>query len=716
MLEDDVRTQSLYKAADPETLELVDDLVRHKTPIFVVPSWFIAPAAAQVGFLLARRLQDLAGTPAQVYRSFFANSRLEAIHGAIKLMRHGGTAAFERHRGRVLVLDPGRRLRACFDPRRDGPDRALVPGLHFVATFSAFQSALADGEWCGVLVRRPHQFTVADLVAAADGRSVPLAVDLSDSELGEDDRALLTAIRPDLVIVGEPLAGRTVPFAAFVGTAEVFRPWATAAGAFVHSNTYGGNTLVMRRVKHHLMGSVDPDGDTAEQVRAAERDWDLTLRLYERHVNPVTVAMHRMLHGALHVVRAEGTRLTIQLDSGRRIEVTDGACGGGLGVNGHNPEDARTEVLAAHEPGADYVGRLEALLAKETGLPRAFPGVSGAGAVETAVTLAMLAAGRRRRMVVFDHNYGGKTLVSLLATAAEGSRAPFAPLYDGVVYLDPFAPDAIARFEAETASGDVALVWLELVHGSSDSFAPLPNDLLAAVSRAREKHGLLVGVDEILTSFYRCGRRFAFHGRLPEVDVVTVSKALSYHCFPVASTVVTESVHDRARQADPELVEHLRTRFANELGAHFALHSLSQVDRLGLAERTAGLDARIRACLDALPHRPQSVVRRHFAEGLFVRLGMRPPRLWGVSAGKAAELSIQATLYWWITRRRVFVPYDCLGVPLTADEVDIHRITSGIHALAARTPRGLWFSALVAIAWDRVLTRLRHRTATGSRS
>nr|WP_157527130.1 aminotransferase class III-fold pyridoxal phosphate-dependent enzyme [Kibdelosporangium sp. MJ126-NF4]CTQ98924.1 Acetylornithine aminotransferase (EC 2.6.1.11) [Kibdelosporangium sp. MJ126-NF4] len=717
MTDDQLGTGSLYRRADPGTIELLDELVRDRTPIFVVPSWFVTPEAAQVGFLLSERIADLSGARGTTCRSFFTNSRHESVHGVIKLMRHHAAASYERHRGRVLVLDPGDLLRSAFDPLGEGPERALVPNVHVVATLGRFRESLVLGHWCGLLVREPHHFPAGELAAAAaDGDGTPLCLDLSDSDLAERERGLLTALRPDLVIVGERLSGHTVPFSAFTGTTEMFRPWSDAAGAFVHSNTYGGNTLAMRRVRTHLLRLVEPDGRVAETVSAADADWAATLRLYERHVNPVTSALHRKLRGALHVVKAEGTRLTVELDSGRRIEVTDAACGGGLGVNGHNPDDIRTEVLAQHDPERDYGAALEETLARETGLAKAFPGVSGAGAVETAVTLALLAAPPgRRRIVVFDHNYGGKTLVSLLATAAPGSRAPFAPLYEDVVYLDPFAPDAVERFLAEAASGELALVWLELVHGSSDSYAPLPDDLLAAVARERERRRFLVGVDEILTSFYRCGRRFAFHGRLPEVDLVTVSKALSYLCMPVASTVVSGEVCERARQADPGLVEHLRTRFANQLGAHIALHSLSRVDTLGLPERTAALARAVRDCLDSLPERVDPAIRRHFAEGLFVRLGMNPPRLPGMPASRAAELSVWATLYWWITKRKVFVPYDCLGVPLTAGEADLDRITSGIRALAGKTPRALWWAAVLGCARERALARLRRPTTERNR-
>lgn len=703
---------SLYRPSGPHTRDVLDGLVRDKVPVFAMPSWFVSAEAAQVGHLLSRLLDGrTSGAPGEPHQAFYANSRHEALHGAIKLLRHGGRRDRTAHGGAVLVLDGSGRLRATLDPLGVGPGAALVPGVECVPDTDGFGRALRGRAYCGALIVAPGRLgpaAVREAARRARGAGVPVCLDLSDSGLdwsGEPDgEALLLAARPDLVVVGERLTGYEVPFAAVVGTAAAFAPWNEPGNAFLHSNTYGGNTLAMRKVKHHLAGLLGGDPTVRETLERADRDWRAVLCLYAAHVNPETVRLHRRMRGALHVVRADGARLTVELDSGRRLDLVDAVCGGGLGVNGHNPDDARTAVLAEHDTAADYCARLETVLAEETGLARAFPGVSGASAVETAITLAVLARERRRRIIVFRHNYGGKTLAALVATAAEATRAPFGPLYDGVTYLDPFAPDAPERLRRETASGDVGLVWLELVHGSSDTYRPLPDELLAAVEEQRRVHGLLVGVDEVLTSFYRCGRRFAHQGRLPHVDIVTVSKALSYLCFPVASTIVSEEVYERARLREPGLVEELRTRYRNQLGAHFGLHSIAQVDALGLPERTRELERVLGDAMDAMPERSPSVGRR-FREGLFVRLEMIPPglprlvqrllpaRYAGRLAAKAGEWSVIAATTWWITRARVFVLYDCLGVPLIAEPRDAARIGAGIRALARRSPARLLAAA-----------------------
>lgn len=720
----------LYRSVRSTTKDLLSDLLVSKQPIFAMPAWFVTAEAAQVAVMLSEIFVELVGAPAgEHYRTFFANSRYEAIHGAVKLMRHSTVSSFSRYGGRVLVLDAEDRLGPLhglfdlFDPLDEGPERALVPGVHCVRSRDAFRRELASDQYCAALLRvaqEPafHESLPVEALGGFRRRGLPVAVDLSDADLSSwpssESLQGLASIKPDLIVTGESLTDYEVPFGAFSGPLNAFAPWSSADSAFLHSTTYGGNALALRKVAAHLFepwANAPIDDPTRTAILRAATDWEWVLELYERHVNPATARLHRSLRGLLHVVRAEGSRVTVELDSGRRLELVDGVCGGGLGVNGHNPEDARTEVLARHAPGTDYVARLETVLARETGLARSFPAVSGATAVDTAVTLALLAqkadAGRRR-IVVFQHNYGGKTLVSLVTTAAEQTRAPFAPLYDDVCYLDPFAPDASARLGEELSTGTVALVWFELIHGSSSSFAPIPDELLALVASERERRGFLVGVDEILTSYYRCGRRFAFQGRLPQVDIITLSKALSYMCFPVAATVVSEQVYRRARQQNPKVVDRLETMYANQLGAHFGLHSIAQVDALDLASRTERLANLVKDGIDGISPHSKSVGRR-FAEGLFIRLEVLPaifPTALPRALAKYGEnLFTLSVIIWWIHRARAFILYDCAGVPLVASEDDVTQMMNGINELSEASPHRILLEGLAFLLRERVAIR-----------
>jgi acetylornithine/succinyldiaminopimelate/putrescine aminotransferase len=729
-----------YRPAGHTTRALLSELILEKQPIFAMPAWFVTRETAEVGFMLSEALRELSGgVRGDVYRTFFANSCHEAIHGAIKLARHSAASSFAEHGGRILVLDAADRLRSWFDPCNEGPADALVPGVELVATAEAFQDRLTSGRYCGALLAHRGDAAggrdeIAGVLPALErhrrhGGLVMLDLSQLDVSLRGGADSVIEALRPELFVVGERLTDHEIPFAAFSGTCAAFSAWSQPGAAFIHTNTYGGNTLAMRKVAARLRARWTATDDDAARVRQlltrAETDWGVVLELYGRHVNPATEALHRSLHGLLHVVRAEGSRLRVELDSGRHIDVVDGVCGGGLGVNGHNPRDAITDVLDRHDPSVDYVGRLETVLAGETGLARCFPGVSGAGAVDTALTLAVLAhkrrngsqAAERKRIIVFHHNYAGKTLISLVATAAQATRAPFGPLYQHVRYLDPFAGDAAAQLEDELASDRVALVWLELVHGSSLSFSAIPDELLSIVARERERRGFLVGVDEILTSYYRCGRRFAFKGRLPAVDIVTVSKALSYMCFPMAATLVSEEVYERARAANPRHVDQLKRRYANALGAHFALHSIAQVDALQLESRTAALARTVQDEVRSLAPRSSSLGRR-FAEGLLVRLEVLPPKLLSKLprrlADRATALFAHSVIVWWVARARAFILYDCFGIPLIATLDEVEHVMAGVRELSQVSPMRILWEGISFSLTEQLAARKRSLVRSGS--
>ncbi|MBY8875065.1 aminotransferase class III-fold pyridoxal phosphate-dependent enzyme [Micromonospora sp. PLK6-60] len=707
---------SLFRPAAPETLTILTDLIEQRHPIFAMPSWFVTEDAAHAGYLISTFLREIGAAPASArYRCFFANSRYEALHGAIKLLRHRAAATASRHRGRVAVLDPDGTLHRRADPLGEGPERALAPGLVFADTVAALDESLAQAP-CGGLVLRgtdrlgaEHLAELADVVRRARRDGTRVALDLGDVDPLAAHDAASDLLGPDLFVLGESLTGHQVPFGAFAGDPEMFAPWSHPSTGFLHSNTYGGNTVAMRAVTARLLPRW-PEGSPVRDVLAATTgDWQRTLDLYARHVNPMTVRMHRKLHGALHVVRAEGARLTVELDSGRRLDLVDGLCGAGLGINGHNPLDAVTDVVRRHDPGRDYVGELDRILARETGLARAFPAVSGASAVESAIILARLARPDRRRIVVFRHNYGGKTLVSLLATAAERTRAPFGPLYADIRYIDPYGPEAVREFRREAAGGEVGLVWVELVHGSSNSYAPIPDPLLRAVTEARAEQGLLVGVDEVLTSFYRCGTRFAHQGRLPDIDLMSLSKALSYGCFPTGSALVSEEVYQAARRANPLLVEELRGQHAHQLGAHFAGHAVAQVDALQIASRVAALSEVVRRGLAAMAGNRRGVVGRRFAEGLLGRFEPRVPRPLRRLVDPEGEWLTFALISWWIRRARAFVVYDVFLLPLVATEGEIQQVMDGARRLSRISAPRLLAEAAVFRLVERVRRRARVR-------
>lgn len=550
---------------------------------------------------VARLLSDLLGarlrSPAD-RKTFFCNSALEALHGAIKLARH----YWHARGGRTLIVihDERRALGRLFDPLGRGPREALVPGVELHDTLAAAAARATAGAAAAIVVRpaQPH-----DGPTPIAGPDRPLVVlDLS----GLDHAAQLAALDrqpapPDVVLWGDELAGGELPFGAFTAAPEVFAVWETLATCFVHSSTFGGNGQVLGYVRDRLIERAA--SPTAAAAAAAARAAAAGKReAIARHVNRARSFYDACVGFDFDVLAAEGHRLEVRTAAGEARTLFDGVGGIGCSLRGHNPPALRREVLERHDPARDYWAELAAALGELTGRAAVFPAVSGASAVEVAMTLALLARPRRSRVIVFRGNFAGKTLAALNGTAHEPDRLPFGPLYPHTTYLDAFAPDAPAALQRLLDRGDVALVWMEQAQG--DSLAAVPDAILAMLSRARAEQGVLVGVDEVLHGLGRCGRLLSYDRRRLDPDFVTFSKGMSDLAVPVAATCVAQPVVEAARHQDAALVDELAHRYRYALGAHVAVSALAHLRGPGVLDRARDAAARLARELGDMTREP----------------------------------------------------------------------------------------------------------------
>jgi 4-aminobutyrate aminotransferase / (S)-3-amino-2-methylpropionate transaminase / 5-aminovalerate transaminase len=216
---------------------------------------------------------------------------------------------------------------------------------------------------------------------------------------------------------------------------------------------------------------------------------------------------------------------------------------------------------------------------------------SGAEALENAVKIARHATGREA-VVVFDHAFHGRTLLTMSMTSKvrpyKFGFGPFAPEIYRLPY--PYAyrgrysgPEAAEReleefFQTQVAAEKVACVVVELVAGEG-GFIVAPKewvDVLARVCRAR---GILLVVDEVQTGFGRTGRMFACEHHGLEPDIVTMAKSLAGG-FPLSA------VTGRAELMDSAQVGGLGgTYTGNPVSCAAALAAVDYIEREKLPER-----------------------------------------------------------------------------------------------------------------------------------
>ncbi|MBD9736039.1 4-aminobutyrate--2-oxoglutarate transaminase, partial [Streptomyces sp. H28] len=228
---------------------------------------------------------------------------------------------------------------------------------------------------------------------------------------------------------------------------------------------------------------------------------------------------------------------------------------------------------------------------------------TGAEAVENAVKIARAATGRPG-VVVFDHAYHGRTMMTLAMTAKEVPyRTGFGP-FPGEVHRAPYAyplrgpgaEEALAGLEAllERVGADtVAAIVVEPVQGEGGFVVPAPG-FLAGVERVARRHGIVLVADEVQTGMGRTGTVFASEHEGVVPDLLCTAKALGGG-LPLAA------VTGRAELMEAVAPGGLGGTYAgNPVACAAALGVLDMLRDGELLERARSIERTVRARLEPL--------------------------------------------------------------------------------------------------------------------
>lgn len=225
-------------------------------------------------------------------------------------------------------------------------------------------------------------------------------------------------------------------------------------------------------------------------------------------------------------------------------------------------------------------------------LSKTYLASSGAEAVEFALKTAYLRTGKFG-VVAYRGAYHGLSLGALGVIGIDKFRSPFEPLVGQTATLVDFPREdcdaALAAlravFERDRAIG--ALV-IEPVQGRAGIIIP-PDGYLHGVRELCDAFEIVLIFDEIYTGFARTGTLFAceHEGVIP--DVMCVGKALACGA-PLSAAIGRPHVMDAWAPSTGEAL-HTSTYLGNPLGCAASLAVISEIDRLGLVERSRTLGA-----------------------------------------------------------------------------------------------------------------------------
>jgi 4-aminobutyrate aminotransferase/(S)-3-amino-2-methylpropionate transaminase len=225
---------------------------------------------------------------------------------------------------------------------------------------------------------------------------------------------------------------------------------------------------------------------------------------------------------------------------------------------------------------------------------------TGAEAVENAVKIARVAT-RRPAVVVLDHAYHGRTLLTMTMTAKnvpyKDGFGPYAP----EVYRAPFpypyrwpsgpehaAEQALDRLKdiivSQIGADRVAAIVVEPIQGEGGFVVPAPGYLAGVQDFARE-HGILLIADEIQTGLARTGDMFACEHEGIVPDLICTAKALG-------GGLPLSAVTGRAELMDAVPPGGLGGTYAgNPLACAAALGALETIERENLIQRAREIEA-----------------------------------------------------------------------------------------------------------------------------
>lgn len=231
---------------------------------------------------------------------------------------------------------------------------------------------------------------------------------------------------------------------------------------------------------------------------------------------------------------------------------------------------------------------------------------TGSEAVENAVKYARAATGRPA-VVVFDHAFHGRSLLTMSMTAKNAPYkhgfGPFAPEVYRAPMAYPFrwpsgpqhcAAEAFAHFaqlvDAQIGADAVACVVVEPIQGEGGFIVPAEGFLQSVAQFCRER-GILLVADEVQTGIARTGAWFAseHEGLVP--DLITTAKGLAGG-LPLAAVTGRADVMDAAHSGGIG-----GTYSGNPVACAAALGVFEEIETRGLVERARALGEVMTAAL-----------------------------------------------------------------------------------------------------------------------
>src|SRR5947209_3931053 len=209
-------------------------------------------------------------------------------------------------------------------------------------------------------------------------------------------------------------------------------------------------------------------------------------------------------------------------------------------------EQAASVTLSSRAFRNDQLGLFYEQICELSGFAKFLPMNTGAEAVETAVKTARKWGYKvkgipegQAEILVFDHNFHGRTITMISFSTEEQYRDGFGPFTPGFKVLPYGDADAVEA----AMHPNVAAVLVEPIQGEAGVVIP-PEGFIRRIREITERHDALMICDEIQSGLGRTGKLFCYEWEGIRPDVVIVGKALSGGFYPISGILADDPVMD----------------------------------------------------------------------------------------------------------------------------------------------------------------------------
>lgn len=200
-------------------------------------------------------------------------------------------------------------------------------------------------------------------------------------------------------------------------------------------------------------------------------------------------------------------------------------------------EQAGTLIHTSNLFGIDWQEKAGQILCQAANMKEVFFANSGAEANECALKLARLYAYKKGlthpKVVVMEHAFHGRTLLTVTATANPKAREGFFTLDKDFIRV-PFGDTS--KVADLSDDSNICAVFLEPIQGEGGLYTP-DDDYLQKIAQICQKNDWLLMLDEVQTGNGRTGKYFAYQYSDIVPDVLTTAKGLG-NGFPVGACMM----------------------------------------------------------------------------------------------------------------------------------------------------------------------------------